>query len=375
MKGLLQILTGEGRAGIIDLETGTYSIGRDENAEIKINSREVSRKHAKLIVEPQSVRVVDCGSANGTNVNGSQVTSGTIQDGDRIQIGDVIFQFQSKQPRTPISIGPQEREALTTRKPKEHRTRETLVAPIARVVGAKVLPLKKFIVAICALGFSSIVLISGLAYRGMLRDRLQDEALIKAQNLVRYLSEKNREDLRNGNELLLDVETVAKEKGVREALIINGKGRVVAPITKLAQIENDPFTMEALSQTTDRTILPGPAMNDGNQVIVHPIRAYNDKTGMYQTLGVAKIVFNKDEAVGYLPEATRMIALMVLLSIAFAFGASLFLVRLLTEPLQILAENLHQWRTGQEIERVAAPFQEWDALFKAVDQVMEEKGR
>ena len=201
------------------------------------------------------------------------------------------------------------------------------------------------------------------------------ESLQHGAQIVRYAAEKNREDLRLGNELLLDVDTIAKERGVREAAVINRKGRVIAPVSRLSQVENDPFTVEALAQATDKPIPPSPPLTDGSLIYVHPIRAYNDKIGGYETLGVAKIVFSPSDDVGSLPEANRLIVLMVLVASSLGLGISWILSKAIFDPLNRLAERIHLWRMVQSVESGRAPYAEWAPLYEAIDEAMEEKGR
>jgi diguanylate cyclase (GGDEF)-like protein len=64
-------------------------VGRILSAEILLAEKGVSRRHAKITVDGDSVTIEDVGSSNGTFVNGERVV-GTqqVQEGDKIQIGD-----------------------------------------------------------------------------------------------------------------------------------------------------------------------------------------------------------------------------------------------------------------------------------------------
>ena len=99
----LQIISKAAGERTIPLQGGRYDIGRGEEAAIQIDSRKVSRKHAELVVEENLVHLLDCGSANGTLVNGQQVSSIELQHGDRISIGEVVLQYHSNEP---ISVTP-----------------------------------------------------------------------------------------------------------------------------------------------------------------------------------------------------------------------------------------------------------------------------
>ena len=66
-------------------------LGRDEEADIIISDPGVSRRHSEIRVTndgPHKVASVrDLGSTNGTFVNGDQITSARLRNGDRITIG------------------------------------------------------------------------------------------------------------------------------------------------------------------------------------------------------------------------------------------------------------------------------------------------
>lgn len=62
-------------------------VGRDDSCTVIIQSRQVSRYHARFVNLPQGVQLEDLGSKNGTHINGHEVVEPVIlQDGDVIQI-------------------------------------------------------------------------------------------------------------------------------------------------------------------------------------------------------------------------------------------------------------------------------------------------
>lgn len=72
-------------------------IGRCDSADIRINSRLVSRRHAAIrsVRDHERVHYIiqDLDSMNGTLVNNVAITSANLRDGDKIQIGEVVFKF------------------------------------------------------------------------------------------------------------------------------------------------------------------------------------------------------------------------------------------------------------------------------------------
>lgn len=69
-------------------------MGRDPLCEIQLADESVSRRHATLRVEGDSVKVADDASRNGVRVNGEKIHgSHLLAHGDRIQIGTVEMVF------------------------------------------------------------------------------------------------------------------------------------------------------------------------------------------------------------------------------------------------------------------------------------------
>jgi DNA-binding winged helix-turn-helix (wHTH) protein len=78
------------------LAPGAHVIGRDPDVEIRLDASTVSRRHARLVVNGESVVLEDAGSKNGTFRGGERVTTGhvVLTDGDVVRIGSVQIIFR-----------------------------------------------------------------------------------------------------------------------------------------------------------------------------------------------------------------------------------------------------------------------------------------
>ena len=77
-----------------DLASARLLIGRESKNDIAVHDANASRTHAELRFEPQGVwTVTDLGSTNGTLVNGREVATQPLSEGDRITIGMTNFMF------------------------------------------------------------------------------------------------------------------------------------------------------------------------------------------------------------------------------------------------------------------------------------------
>jgi pSer/pThr/pTyr-binding forkhead associated (FHA) protein len=75
------------------LSRDIITIGRTRGNDICIASRAVSRDHARLLMSPRSVTIVDMNSANGCFVNDQPVKKQKLRDGDVLRIGDRSYRF------------------------------------------------------------------------------------------------------------------------------------------------------------------------------------------------------------------------------------------------------------------------------------------
>lgn len=83
------VLAGQDIGRKYDIEKNEIYVGRNETCEIFIDDEDVSRVHAKVITEGEYVSIQDLGSTNGLLVNGVKIQKARLQDGDRIQIGNL----------------------------------------------------------------------------------------------------------------------------------------------------------------------------------------------------------------------------------------------------------------------------------------------
>lgn len=77
------------------LSEGPNVVGRDRECAIRIDSVELSRRHAQVVVKNGEATVEDLGSKNGTGVNGLTVTQPVaLKDGDQIEVGSVTMTYR-----------------------------------------------------------------------------------------------------------------------------------------------------------------------------------------------------------------------------------------------------------------------------------------
>lgn len=83
----LVVFSNNGLANEYPLEGPELVIGRDADCQIRLNNPQVSRKHARLVIEADQVLVSDLGSRNGTFVAGRRIDRPTPLGDELVAIG------------------------------------------------------------------------------------------------------------------------------------------------------------------------------------------------------------------------------------------------------------------------------------------------
>ncbi len=81
------VLDGPDSGGRLELERGTYCIGKDPHCDLVLTDRGVSRQHLELVVEVDGIRVRDLGSKNGTYLEGVRVHEVLVGAGALLRVG------------------------------------------------------------------------------------------------------------------------------------------------------------------------------------------------------------------------------------------------------------------------------------------------
>ncbi len=97
-----------------------FLIGRGDGCQFQPQNKLVSRKHCAILIEESSAAIEDCGSTNGTFLNGEKIQQRQeLKDGDQIKIA--IFEMQV---RLTASLEGK-------KKPKVHNVQEAAVRTVA----------------------------------------------------------------------------------------------------------------------------------------------------------------------------------------------------------------------------------------------------
>jgi pSer/pThr/pTyr-binding forkhead associated (FHA) protein len=85
----------DGQETEFPLAASVMLIGRDEDADIRVDEPLVSRAHARIEKRGGAYFVLDLGSTNLTKVNGEPVRERELRDGDELQFARARCRFVS----------------------------------------------------------------------------------------------------------------------------------------------------------------------------------------------------------------------------------------------------------------------------------------
>jgi diguanylate cyclase (GGDEF)-like protein len=101
-KASLIVLSGWEIGREIELHGAEHILGRSPWANTYVNASSVSRRHARIVrcMEGNEVyfEIADLASRNGTRVNNVPSERARLTNGDKVQLGDVLFKFVQEDP-------------------------------------------------------------------------------------------------------------------------------------------------------------------------------------------------------------------------------------------------------------------------------------
>jgi pSer/pThr/pTyr-binding forkhead associated (FHA) protein len=120
-------------------EKKRISIGRTPDNDIVLENKGVSRKHALLEFDGDSMLIMDNESLNGTFVNSRKITEEILKDDDRITIGKFDLIYHRDAPKEAQLVDMDATMVLKTRRQRELLEKDKKARETARTVGGSVL--------------------------------------------------------------------------------------------------------------------------------------------------------------------------------------------------------------------------------------------
>ncbi|MEO6738989.1 MAG: AAA family ATPase [Chthoniobacteraceae bacterium] len=145
----------------LKLSPGTFTMGRSPDMNLHLDDKAVSGRHAELRFEDDSWTLVDLGSSNGTEVNGTKITSTRLREGDEVQIGSSRFVFLGDAPEPLAAPGTTAEELALVEKMRAFT--ERIRKEVGRVIVGQRDVLDQILMCILANGHALLIGLPGMA--------------------------------------------------------------------------------------------------------------------------------------------------------------------------------------------------------------------
>ena len=325
----LVIVDGPSRGKEFPIGDGEVLLGRTNETEIELPSNKVSRKHAAIRIVDGQVEIEDLGSSNGTYLNGKRITRSAVPPGGKIGVGEYLLEIVNGQ-RKPGGTGKpavaQARPGSGKQPAKGPTGKAVMVVPAGgqsrtqqprgqtsssrpmsvpseagrraadQVVG-KIggLPWRMQVYVIVGMmilgGFGSLAFVISRA-----QSDYSNIAFARATLLAQQFASSNTEYIAKRETLLLRTDDITKEPGVKEALLIDADGVILAPTLLKGGRSTDPAVQEVLKRGSQFDVTVKPHEKEvGLLAIAAPILYWNRDRGHFDLVGVAQIIYAPDE--------------------------------------------------------------------------------
>ncbi len=384
------------RGSTFAVGAGTFAIGRHSQNQIVLHSGNVSKRHCVLVVDNTRATVEDQGSSNGTFVNGKLSARREIAPGDRISVGEFVFELSeggaaalvpvrtnvvafpgpSLSPAASVSLdtledAPMPRDPLG--KIKYHFDRYVLPYFFGfneryewRVVIGSLFGMY--------LALNLVISLSPLMDEQ--QKAIEREMSNRARVMARELAERNTPFLAAKNESRLDLGSFERAWGVRVAVIVDLENRILAPASKAGrhfELGSEATTAVKarkafIAGKQDGLVLKS---DDTTIVAVEPIQVLNPTLGKNQTVGMAIVSIDTTLGSAEGGELWLVYAHTLVLSIIIGLFVFYLIYRITLRPFQEMNKKVDQVLRGEAVDfKPSVYFSEVEPLWDLVDSAL-----
>ena len=289
------------------LKNGDNILGRADELELALPVEGISKNHFSVTVTDNSAFLKDLDSSNGTFLNGKLVKTGTIKNGDKIALPDLILQVVFVTEKKVIikkNIGVSSEEEVVSDFNRPPAAPKNLVPKLGWVMKYKIMPhlhgLNKeyewrvmIAVAITMFVFLSVymTIFPALDYgHSILKEEIAQRGKLYAEEIARL----NAKALERKALDQIDTSFIENNQEVNFELF-DLEGRVVRPHSRLNEYIQDPFSVKARNWANKTMYKTGDTviniLNDNQIGIAAKISTYNPRSGLSEAVGVIALRF------------------------------------------------------------------------------------
>ena len=402
----LMVIAGPNRGASYSVEDGETSIGRQSGNSVVLQSSRVSKRHCVLVASNGQLVVKDQGSSNGTFVNGMLSKEKRLRAGDRISVGEFVFEVTeprtSSQTPTLEGMGSVIQFPGGAAAPAAHAGHDIGQGMLTAPAEPKTLPEKIFFVfehwvmpffygmamknqwrMICVGIFAAFAVanlfisISPLLQSS--HDAVIRETARRASFMARQIADQAAPFLAGRNETKVEIGAAENAEGVRVAVVTDMENRIIAPSSRMNQYLTSGSEAVLLTKMRElfrhgRETGVSSEVDDETVVSVEPVKVYNQQTGKNAVIGMAVVSIDTTIATMGFGDIGLVYSESLILTAIIAGFALLILYRLTLKPLQILGDDMDKVLKG-DMAQVTHEFKMeelnplWDLINSALQRV------
>jgi PAS domain-containing protein len=387
------------------LDSGKTTIGRESSNGIVLPSRNVSKQHCALELEGSShpkVLLRDLRSSNGTFVNGVMAAHKVLAAGDRISVGEFVFelkksQSQARRPHSnfpaahlaqvlpfPSSTAPSGGSELHAPAPKD------LKGKLFQWFELRLMPRfyhwnEKYEWKFLAMGLFGVSLMGAvlLAMDPVLTEgakALKLEIQKRAKFMARQVVDQNSAILAQGHTTRLDLGRIPQEPGVRLVALVDMDQTILMPSAQanrklttgpeaLMSVAASKIFRNESEQGIVREVLGGTRV-----IAIEPLRTLNPKLGRNEVRAMAIVSLDTSQSLLALGDSSMQFMEAMMFSCLLGGIAFLILYRITLKPFEVLQTDLDRVLKGEAHEiKQNYRFEElnpvWNILVSLVSRV------
>jgi hypothetical protein len=318
----LMVVSGPNRGATYFLEDGESVLGRGAESQIVLASPQVSKRHCAIVCNGPKAEIRDLGSSNGTFVNGVLTKKKLLKNRDRISLGPFVLEALLPEAGVKVdfgaaSLGAEGAAAGTVVPPvsidpghfKIEEEPKGLFAKYKKKFDNVFLPVLydfyervEFPNLLAAMFGVFVIINLGFTVYPVLQ-RSREEVLRQAEHQAMYISNQlaflNRQAITEGKEGGLLTEFAESEVYVKEAVIANLEGRIMAPGRQLNESFNNPHFLRYRDALQKSNALWGKPivrrLPDTEEIIAFtPVMVMSKTKGFNVPAAVATVIYATD---------------------------------------------------------------------------------
>lgn len=362
----LKFLSGPKAGKKILLPQGLTTLGREDTCTIRLKVQGVSKKHAQITVSDTDVVIEDLKSRNGLFFKDRQIQKQVLKAGDRVALGNVIFEIQQKHlaspahsplyglPHYPANPSPGPAQPTELQDPAQKKNLDVkgpLVQNLQHLgksyIETAVLPgiyklaewmEFKTLIGSFVIGFIVLVTtLSAFPLTAILKSSVEKESRNNAETIALNLARGNKDHLQKGLNSAVNVEAALSRPGVKKAYIISSvDGRILAPAELAHSYPKDPLIHKARKR--DQKTVEKSGLSSITAVI--PINFYNSETGEYRPKAYSVVVYDTGTLALGGKKITSLVTQTLLIACVLGFLMFFFLINLIEFPIRSLNRQL-----------------------------------